>query len=69
MDDVRRLEPGEQRGPALQAAADYLVEQKFDLRALMKAILQSNAYQRSSRPLAGNRQRALASIRATIRGG
>ena len=28
---------------------------KFDLKALMKAILQSNAYQRSSRPLAGNR--------------
>ena len=31
---------------------------KFDLKALMKAILQSNAYQRSSRPLAGKPRRA-----------
>ena len=35
-------------------AADFLVEQKFDLRALMRAILQSETYQRTSVPLPGN---------------
>jgi hypothetical protein len=39
----------------LSAAADFLVHQKFDLKALMRLILQSNAYQRSSQPLPGNR--------------
>ena len=53
VDDVRVSNPASNEA-LLQAAADYLVHQKFDLRALMKAILQSNAYQRSSRPLAGN---------------
>ena len=41
----------------LAAAADYLVKQKFDLKALMKAILQSNTYRapavrfRETRPI------------------
>ncbi len=39
----------------LSASAAFVVENKFDLKALMKAILRSNAYQRSSHPLAGNR--------------
>ncbi len=38
----------------LAAAADDLVKHKFDLKSLMKAILQSNTYSRSSRPLPGN---------------
>ncbi len=39
----------------LAAAARYLVNHKFDLKALMRVILESNAYQRSSRSLPGNR--------------
>ena len=48
------LEPGEQRSLAAGGGRLPGRGQKFDLRALMKAILQSNAYGRSSRPLAGN---------------
>ena len=36
------------------AAAKHLVDHKFDLKALMRAILQSKIYQRSSRPLPEN---------------
>lgn len=54
VDDVRASNPASNEA-LLKAAADYLVEQKFDLRALMRSILRSNAYQRSSRALAGNR--------------
>ncbi len=53
VDDMRVSNPSS-NDALLSAAADYLVKQKFDLKALMKAILQSNAYQRSSRPLPGN---------------
>ena len=38
----------------LAAAALFLEQHKFDLKALMRVILQSNAYQRSSQPLPGN---------------
>jgi hypothetical protein len=38
----------------MAALAGYLVEQKFDLKALMRQILQSQTYQRSSQPLPGN---------------
>ena len=38
----------------LTAAADYLVEQEFDLKELMRAIMQSETYQRSSQVLPGN---------------
>jgi hypothetical protein len=54
VDDMRASNPASNDG-LLKAAADELVRQKFDLRALMKLMLQSNAYQRSSRPLEGNR--------------
>ena len=54
VDDVRLSNPASNEA-LLSAAAGYLAQQKFDLRALMKAMLQSNAYQRTSRPLAGNR--------------
>jgi hypothetical protein len=39
----------------LAAAAKHVVNNKFDLKSLMRVILQSNAYQRSSQPLPGNR--------------
>ena len=38
----------------LTAAATYLADQKFDLKALMRTILQSQTYQRSSVPVPGN---------------
>ena len=54
VDDLRASNPASNEA-LLSAAAGYVVEHKFDLKALMKAILQSNAYQRSSRPLEGNK--------------
>lgn len=54
VDDVRVSNPASNEA-LLDAAGRYLVDHKFDLKALMKAVLESNAYQRSSRPLAGNR--------------
>jgi hypothetical protein len=54
VDDMRLSNPASNEA-LLSATAGYLAGQKFDLRALMKAMLQSNAYQRSSRPLPGNR--------------
>ncbi len=53
VDDMRASNPACNE-ELLASAADYLVEHKFDLKALMSAILQSNAYQRSSQPLPGN---------------
>jgi hypothetical protein len=53
VDDMRVSNPASNDG-LLAAAADYLVKQKFDLKSLMRAILQSNTYQRTSRPLSGN---------------
>lgn len=53
VDDMRVSNPAS-NPELLDAAAAFLVEQKFDLRALMRAILQSNAYQRSSQPLPEN---------------
>src|SRR6185436_2956762 len=38
----------------LSAVAAYLADQKFDLKALMRAILESETYQRSSEALPGN---------------
>src|SRR5262249_2782812 len=38
----------------LSAAAKYLADQKFDLKVLMRAILQSETYQRASKPLPEN---------------
>ncbi len=54
VDDLRVTNPPT-NGPLLNALAGYLQEQNYDLRALMRAILQSETYQRSSRALPENR--------------
>jgi Protein of unknown function (DUF1553)/Protein of unknown function (DUF1549) len=53
VDDMRVSNPASNEA-LLAVAADYLAKQKFDLKALMRAILQSNTYARTSRPLPGN---------------
>jgi Protein of unknown function (DUF1553)/Protein of unknown function (DUF1549)/Bacterial Ig-like domain (group 2) len=53
VDDMRVSNPAS-NDALLAAAAQDLVHHKFDLKALMRTMLQSNAYQRSSRPLPGN---------------
>ncbi len=53
VDDMRASNPAS-NNELLNAAAASLIEHKFDLKSLMRTILQSNAYQRSSRPLPGN---------------
>ncbi len=54
VDDIRASNPAS--NPALFAkAAEFLVGKKFDLRELMRAILQSETYQRSSVALAKNK--------------
>ena len=53
VDDMRVTNPASNE-KLLSAAAKYLAEQKFDLKALMRAILQSETYQRSSVPLREN---------------
>ena len=55
VDDLRLSNPAS--NPALlDAAAEHLVEQEFDLRALMRTILRSETYGRSSLPLEDNRE-------------
>jgi hypothetical protein len=53
VDDMRVTNPPSNER-LLAAAADYLVEKKFDVKELMRSILQSATYQRSSEPAAGN---------------
>jgi hypothetical protein len=53
VDDMRVSNPSS-NDALLAAAADHLVKHKFDLKELMRVILQSNAYQRSSRPMPAN---------------
>ncbi len=53
VDDMRASNPASNE-ELLAAAASYVVEQGFDLKSLMRVILQSEAYQRSSRPLQEN---------------
>ena len=53
VDDLRVTNPASNE-KLLSAAAGFLADQKFDLKALMRAILQSETYQRSSQPLPGN---------------
>jgi hypothetical protein len=53
VDDMRITNPPSNE-KLLSALAKYLVEQKFDLKALMRVILQSEAYQRSSQPVPEN---------------
>ncbi|MCO6459374.1 MAG: DUF1553 domain-containing protein [Pirellulaceae bacterium] len=55
IDDLRDSNPASNE-PLLAAAAAYVVEHHFDLKPLMRAILESNAWQRTSQPLPGNRQ-------------
>lgn len=54
VDDLRMSNPASNE-KLLSAAADYLVQQRFDLKALMRQIMRSATYQRSSEPLPMNR--------------
>lgn len=54
VDDLRLSNPASNEA-LLGAAAQHLVEQQFDLKKLMRTILQSETYQRSSQPLPENR--------------
>lgn len=54
VDDMRASNPASNE-KLLAALADYLVENDFDLKALMRQILTSQAYQRSSQPIPQNR--------------
>lgn len=53
VDDMRASNPASNE-QLLASAAAYLVEQKYDLKSLMRAILQSETYQRDSEPQPGN---------------
>ena len=53
VDDLRVTNPASNE-KLLSAAARYLADQGFDLKALMRTILQSESYQRTSTPLPGN---------------
>ena len=55
IDDLRISNPASNE-ELLSALADHLVENDFDLKSLMRIILQSETYQRSSVPTAGNDQ-------------
>ena len=55
VDDMRDTNPASNE-PLLAALADYLVGHDFDLKQLVKAILSSSTYGRSSKPLAGNEE-------------
>ena len=55
VDDMRDSNPASNEA-LLQATADFLVEHEFDLKALMRQILQSATYQRTSKPLPGNQE-------------
>ncbi len=53
VDDLRLTNPASNQ-ELLQRAANYLVENKYNVKALMRLILQSATYQRSSRALPEN---------------
>jgi hypothetical protein len=55
VDDIRETNPASNE-ELFSAAAKWLREHRYDLRALMREILQSETYQRSSVPLAGNKE-------------
>jgi hypothetical protein len=54
VDDLRLSNPASNEA-MLDAASCYLADAKFDLKVLMRSILQSETYQRSSLPLDENR--------------
>src|SRR5258708_4498402 len=53
VDDMRATNPASNE-KLLSAMASFLADQKFDLKQLMRAILQSETYQRASQPLPEN---------------
>ncbi|WP_166828351.1 DUF1549 and DUF1553 domain-containing protein [Thalassoroseus pseudoceratinae] len=53
VDDMRKSNPASNE-ELLDALANHLVENDFDLKSLMRTILQSATYQRSSQPLPEN---------------
>lgn len=53
VDDIRATNPASNE-KLLSAAAHYLSDHNFDLKSLMRAMLQSETYQRSSKPLPEN---------------
>ncbi len=53
VDDMRKTNPPSNE-KLLHALATHLADRQFDLKALMRTILQSETYQRSSRALPGN---------------
>ncbi len=53
VDDMRVTNPASNE-KLLSAMAQFLAQQKFDLKSLMRLILQSETYQRTSQPLAEN---------------
>ena len=55
VDDMRLSNPAS-NDELLASLAEFLVAQQFDLKSLMREILRSETYQRSSRPLPGNVQ-------------
>ncbi|MBS0209348.1 MAG: DUF1553 domain-containing protein [Planctomycetes bacterium] len=55
VDDMRVTNPAT-NDKLLSALAHHLVENKYDLKSLMRLILQSATYQRDSRPVPGNEQ-------------
>ncbi|MDB6026815.1 MAG: hypothetical protein JWM68_3038, partial [Verrucomicrobiales bacterium] len=54
LDDLRSTNPASNE-KLLSATAKYLIENKYDLKTLMRTILQSETYQRSSVALADNK--------------
>jgi hypothetical protein len=54
IDDLRATNPASNE-ELLVAASKFLVDHKYDLKELMRAILRSEAYQRASTPLPENR--------------
>jgi hypothetical protein len=53
VDDLRASNPATNQ-PLMDALCRYLVEQRYDLKSLMRLILQSATYQRSSETVPGN---------------
>jgi len=54
VDDLRLTNPAS-NAELLEAGASHLVDHKYDLKELMRAILRSETYQRDSQPLAANK--------------
>ena len=54
VDDMRLTNPPSNE-PLLEALSQHLIKNKYDLKSLMRAILQSETYQRSGVPLPANK--------------